>query len=221
MTDGIEAKTLLRALPAALQADESLRALAESIAAQLSVLSGDTGAATLYAAIDALPEAVLDILAADFEIIWWDADASTEEKRATFKNAWYVYRHLGTKSAVERALEIYYPGATVTEWFDDGEEPFRFSISGISVNDIINEGRDYRDFLKLLSKVKRLSAHLHGAGVEMSDATLTLTSMLTMAQTRWLETWCAVPDTLDVNYLTDELGNILTDETGARFTNTE
>lgn len=125
---GITPENLLRVLPEVLRNDENMLAHATTVVGELSLLSEETSLAAIYANIDTLPEAVLDILATDFKVDWWSYDYTLEEKRRTLKESWYVHRHLGTKGAVERALSAIYADSEVVEWFDYGGKPYHFKL---------------------------------------------------------------------------------------------
>ena len=77
---------------------------------------------------DTMPEWRLDELAWEFRIDWWDPDYTLEQKRRTVKDSWYVYRYLGTKASVERAISAIYPDTAVQEWFEYGGKPFYFKL---------------------------------------------------------------------------------------------
>ncbi len=115
----------IETLPYALQGNETMRTLALLTA---NALSADFAALNIYGAVDAMPEQLLDALAYDFKIDWWDADADLENKRRVFKNAWNVHRKLGTVGAVEQAVTDAFAGATVREWFDYGGEPYHYML---------------------------------------------------------------------------------------------
>lgn len=125
---GLTPENLLRTLPEALQNDESMAALARSIASALSARSDEIQNLLIYSRIDQLPEALLDILAYDFKVDWWDGDYSLEEKRRTLKDSWRVHRMLGTKAAVETAISAIYPETRVSEWFEYDGEPYHFRL---------------------------------------------------------------------------------------------
>lgn len=125
---GITVDNLLSSLPAVLSEDTQMRALAESMSQLLTEQLPDIEQAVIYNRIDDLPGELLDILAYDFRVDWWDADYSVEEKRRTLKEAWSVHRHLGTPMAVETAISAVYPDASVSEWFEYGGEPYHFKI---------------------------------------------------------------------------------------------
>ena len=82
----------------------------------------------IYTRIDDLPEELLDILAYDFKVDWWDYDYTLEEKRATPKDSWNVHRTLGTRGAVEKAISAIYPDTQVVEWFDYDGDPYHFKL---------------------------------------------------------------------------------------------
>jgi phage tail P2-like protein len=128
MSRGITPENLLRSLPEVLRGDSKMLALATAIAGALSARPAEIAALEIYNRIDELPETLLDILAYDFKVDWWDADFKLEEKRQTLKASWDVHRHLGTPYAVERALSAIYPESTVREWFEYGGDPFHFRL---------------------------------------------------------------------------------------------
>ena len=92
---------LLSTLPDALREDRQAYALARVFARALADFAGSLDALRIYPRIRELPEALLDLLAEDFKVDWWDADYTLKEKRETLAGSWRVHRMLGTKAAVE------------------------------------------------------------------------------------------------------------------------
>lgn len=128
MSNGLTAENVLRTLPEVLRNDESMYALAASIAGVLAARLEEIEQLMIYSRIDALPEALLDILAYDFKVDWWDGDYSLAEKRQTLKDSWQVHRMLGTKAAVEKAISAIYPETQVSEWFEYSGSPYHFRL---------------------------------------------------------------------------------------------
>lgn len=156
---GLTKENLLSTLPAALQKDASIAALAEAAAELLAARREEISRLRLYPAIGRLEEPVLDALAWDFKVDWWDASYSLEEKRRTLHDSWKVHKLLGTKAAVETAISAIYPETTVQEWFEYGGKPFHFRIN---VN-VSNEGLDKARLAQVLSRVqfyKNLRSHM-------------------------------------------------------------
>lgn len=128
MSSDIFESDLLQALPAVLKNDETTLALASAIAKELHTLLNQTPIATLYPCIDSLPEEILDIIAHDFKVDWYDCDYTLEQKRETIKDSWNVHRKLGTKYAVETAISAIYKDTAVQEWWEYNGDPYHFRL---------------------------------------------------------------------------------------------
>ncbi len=115
-------------LPEVILEDEHLRQLAEVAARVMFSRLPDARKAAIYCRIDELDEGILDILAEDLKIDWYDYDATLEIKRRTVKDSWYVHRRMGTVEAVEKALSDVWPNSIVDEWFNYGGDPFHFRV---------------------------------------------------------------------------------------------
>ena len=156
---GVTVDNLLLTLPAVLREDDNTLAIATAIAGAITALSEQASLATIYANIDALPGELLDILAADYKVDWWDYDYTLEEKRETLKSSWYVHRRLGTKGAVERALSVIYPGSKVEEWFEYDGQPYHFRLV-IPVDETTLDLTKHNTVLSLIKYYKNLRSVL-------------------------------------------------------------
>ena len=149
MNNIITAETLLSSLPQVLAEDENMYALASSIADLLAARVKEMDDLSIYANIDSLPEQLLDILAYDFKIDWWDADYSIEQKRRVLKSSWEVHKRLGTAGAVSRSVAAVYSGAKVEEWFDYGGRPYHFKL----IIDVTEQGLEPNKHKRMLERV--------------------------------------------------------------------
>lgn len=156
---GLTRENLLAALPSALSQDPSALALAQAIAGLLVERATENRRLTLYAAIDQLEEPLLDLLAQDFGVSWWDPDYSLEEKRRLLKDSWRVHRTLGTKYAVETAISAIYPETKVQEWFEYGGQPYCFKLLIDSTFERIDPAKHKR-VLERTAFYKNLRSHL-------------------------------------------------------------
>ena len=125
---GVSVENLLSTLPDYMRRDETTFALAKSVSEILASAPKAIDGIKIYASINELPEELLDILAYDFKVDWWDPNYTIEQKRRTLKDSWNVFRSLGTKHAVETAISAIYSDTTVTEWFEYGGEPYHFTL---------------------------------------------------------------------------------------------
>ena len=101
---GLTKENLSRTLPISLSGDPKMVALAESISELLAQRREEIRRLAIYPNVDKLDESLLDILARDFKVDWWDYDYSLDEKRRTLSTSWQVHKTLGTKAAVETAI---------------------------------------------------------------------------------------------------------------------
>ena len=158
---GLTKENLVATLPQALRADPSAVALAETLTELLAARPAEIDRLRIYPAIDTLDEPLLDILAHDFKVDWWDPEYTLEEKRRTLKDSWRVHRLLGTRAAVETAISAIYPHTQVLEWFEYGGEPYHFRLDINITNDSIDSAKQRR-VLERLNFYKSLRSHNDG-----------------------------------------------------------
>lgn len=82
----------------------------------------------IYTALDSVSEAVLDTLAVNWKIDWYDPSYPVEKKRRIVKTALIVRRLMGTAYAVKLQADAVYPGSKVEEWFEYDGEPGCFRL---------------------------------------------------------------------------------------------
>lgn len=144
--------------PTALQHDPKIIALAKSLAAELLTVSGHMEDVLIYSRFDYLPEELVDILAYDMHVDWYSYEDPLDVKRQTVKNIVKVHKRMGTKYATETAIQAFFPGGTVQEWFDYGGEPHHFQITIPLPGGITPEILE--DLKRRVWHVKRLSSWL-------------------------------------------------------------
>ena len=146
----------INSLPNSLQGYESIKMLGQIIAGYLNNISEEIDKTIIFPRIDELSEELLDVLAYDLHIDWYDYSYSIEQKRNVIKTSINVHRKLGTKYAVETALRAAYPDSKVVPWFENGGAPYSFEVilnisdSGESVRfdevgNIVNYYKSLRD----------------------------------------------------------------------------
>lgn len=158
---GLTKENLLRILPPALTHDKSVMALAEAAAEVLAARLAEIDRARIIPNIDALDEAVLDLLARDFKVDWWDPDYTLEEKRRTLKDSWRVHKLLGTKAAVETAISAIYPETKIYEWWEYDGEPYHFRLM-INANYENVAPEKHQRVLERMRYYKNLRSHSDG-----------------------------------------------------------
>ena len=170
---GLTRENMMAALPKALREDPSMVALADAIAGVLDARREEIDRLRIYPEIDRLDEQLLDILAYDFKVDWWDTNYSLKVKRRTLKDSWRVHKMLGTAWAVKSVLNSLYPNSELEEWFsyDGTPECFRLNVnvSGSAETEAV-EVYSTAEILRRIATVKRLSAHLEGVSYMVRNA---------------------------------------------------
>ena len=128
-------------------------------------LSGSIELLTTWDHIDELTEDELDALAWELNILWYDKGANLDTKRDLVKNSDKVYRHLGTKWAVENVIQSYFGDGYIREWFEYEGEPGYFRV--YSTNPTLTNER-LVEFMNILDKVKRHSSKLEGIYITLT-----------------------------------------------------
>lgn len=118
----------INSLPNSLQSYESIRILGQIIADYLNDISSEIDKTIIFPRIGELSEEMLDVLAYDLHIDWYDYSYNIEQKRNIIKTSINVHRKLGTKYAVETALKAAYPNSKVVPWFETGGKPYSFEV---------------------------------------------------------------------------------------------
>lgn len=154
-----KALELFASFPLALRADRRLAAAGLVLAEAMAIRWRETEEGSFYAHIDRLDEPMLDALAFDFKVDWWDETYTLDEKRRTLKDSWRVHRMLGTKAAVETAIRAIYPETEAREWFEYGGEPFHFRLY-IDLSDVMGDETRPWHVMDRVNFYKSLRSHL-------------------------------------------------------------
>ncbi len=144
-------------LPEPLKQDSKMKALAAAVTNQMLDVSAEIDNVLIYSRINELPEELVDILAFDMHVDWYDYSYSLEAKRDILKDSVKVHKKLGTKYAIEKALGAIYPNTKIEEWFSYGGKPFYFRIR---LDGNYNSAISIADILQKMLIYKRASAHL-------------------------------------------------------------
>lgn len=148
-------------LPTSMTQDKRILAMAKAISEQKRKIADEMWRARVWSEIDRMPERILDLLAYDMKIDWWDESYSVEEKRNTMKNAWYVHQRMGTAAAVEAAISAIYPDTTVSEWWEYGGSPYHFKLLIDATYENIDQER-HEGVLKRVDYYKNVRSHMDG-----------------------------------------------------------
>ena len=100
---------------------------------------------------DITNEQVLDELAWQLNVEWYDPAAELSIKQQIIRSAIIVHMYKGTPYAVEQVIQAYFGDGEVQEWFDYGGQPGMFKVLTTNpsvTSDLANQ------FITVLNSVK-------------------------------------------------------------------
>lgn len=146
-------------LPRILAKQYWVQALSEAMGQVHEKTMAYADSSQIYTNLDTTPEAVLDALAVNWKIDWYDTSYTVEQKRRIVKTALSVRKMMGTAAAVKMQVDAIYPGATVEEWFQYGGEAGYFRVLTVLPENGISEV-EYQRLKNGILTTKNLRSHL-------------------------------------------------------------
>lgn len=148
----------------------------------------------IYTQIDSQPEEILDVLAVQFKVDWYDSNYPLEAKRSIIKTALEVRRYYGTDWATLKAISAIYPRSEIEQWYDYGGTPGHFRVICSVDGALIPVKR--REIRRSVNIYKRMTAHLDSlylqvqAGIEIECEFSSLVYRVPYAsETMYAGTW--------------------------------
>ena len=137
MVKEFKSLSLLEILPESIRGDPQMQAAAQAFDKELQAVTEDTKENLLISRIDELPESVLDLLAWQWHVDFYQPlGLDIETKRRLIRESIAWHRIKGTPAAVEKVLAAAFANAHVEEWYEYGGEPgyFRVTIEDVTTD---------------------------------------------------------------------------------------
>lgn len=147
---------LLDLLSAPMAEDADIIALSYAIKMGIAKFIVYVAKTTMYADVDNQPESILDYMAIELDVAYYEQDMDIAAKRELIKGALKWYMTAGSGKAVKELVNATFGGGDVSEWYEFGGEPGEF---GIEIESQITED-NYKRLSKTLESVKPSGAHL-------------------------------------------------------------
>lgn len=148
---------ITKILPEIFTSEEKVQALGYAISQAVQRLLGYCQNISVYAAVDFVPENVLDILAVELNTQYYDDTLDDIEiKRRLVKNTLIWYLSAGTPAAVEELIAAAFEEGKVIEWFDYDGKPYCFKVR----TDALLQENTVEYFLSMIQKIKNVRSHL-------------------------------------------------------------
>ena len=129
MSKDLQSASLLDILPPNLLADKKINAAARALDDELQKITAATRKALLLPRLDELSEEVIDLLAWQWHVDFYEPiGMDIETKRRLIKNSIAWHRIKGTPAAVEQVVSAVFDTSHVQEWFEYGGKPYHFKV---------------------------------------------------------------------------------------------
>lgn len=154
---------LANILPESFTRQPQVRALSYALKRAYQRLCTYQDGIYVFACIDRAREDVLDLLAVELRVRYYQDDFPIDKKRALIKSAIFVSLKDGTKYAVDSVLDTSLEGGMAVEWYEYGGDPGCFKLDV----DIDNNNIDVDKVIGAIDTVKRKSAHLDSVNLQL------------------------------------------------------
>lgn len=159
-----------------MQQDTTTQAMCAALTPEIRRLADETRQCLILTRVDELSEELLDELAWELHIEWYDANASIDVKRALIKNSDKVHQYLGTPYAVEQVIQDYFGDGTVEEWFEYNGKPYMFNV--VTTNPSVT-AELANQFTMAVNSVKNMRSKLEQIIISLSaDANISFAGVI-------------------------------------------
>lgn len=143
--------SIIDLLPDSLKIDPFIVALAEAFEIELKEAYQEAETVSNFNDVDNLPEPILDYLAYQKHVDFYENTLPIEQKRGLIKNATAWHRKNGTPWAVEQVVSIIFKNAKVAEWFEYGGNPYFFRVE---TEETLKSSSDFNRLVKMIDSTK-------------------------------------------------------------------
>lgn len=145
---------------------ENLQQVAQLIDIKMHELNMLSELVSIYPRIDELSSALIDALAIQFHVDFYDTTLPLDKRRSLVKNSVRWHMRKGTKGVVQELVQTVFDSGVVKEWFGYEGEPYHFRVDLLSAPEITPENLDL--IVKVVNTVKNVRSWLDGIGFTRS-----------------------------------------------------
>ncbi|MBQ8691700.1 MAG: phage tail protein I [Synergistaceae bacterium] len=139
--------------PSSIRDDKTVSAAMKAIDPELNSVSHDICEAFILSRIDELPEILIDLLAWQWHVDYYEPDLPLATKRSLVKSSISWHRIKGTPQAVVQLVTQLFGNAKVSEWFDYQGRAYFFRVA-VSVGGLNTLEMDAAALAKLRRVIK-------------------------------------------------------------------
>lgn len=162
----IKETSILDLIPPNLKNDLQIQAAALALDGELQEVNQAINQCLFISRINELPEAVLDLMAWQLHIDFYEPDLPMETKQLMVRNSDRWHMRKGTPAAVEELITAVFDEGRVQEWYEYGGDPYKFKV--ITFNAAVSHDRATA-FIEALNSIKNARSILEAVEITMSE----------------------------------------------------
>lgn len=161
--------------------DPTAIAMAKVLTPILRQLARDVISVLMLPRVAELDEGLLDELAWDLCVKWYEKTADLAAKRQIIADSDRVHRRMGTPDAVERVAKAYFGTAEVEEWWTYGGDAYCFRVR---TNNVAAGIHHRRAFYRAVEQTKNLRSAFEGIMIDAKSGDIPLYAGCLVQSTR-------------------------------------
>lgn len=149
--------SLLQLLPPNLKQDPDIIAASKAVDGEFILIVNEVKSCIIIPRIDELGSTLIDLLAWELHVDFYDPALPLEIRRQLVKNStkWHIQK--GTPAAVEELISTIFDDGKVIEWFENGGQPYTFQV--VTNNESVSMDKA-EQFTRALNSVKNARSWL-------------------------------------------------------------
>jgi phage tail P2-like protein len=156
MANTLHTFKLLDLVPPNLRSDPQVIAAAETLGAELRAVTEAVKECLHLPRLDELPETVIDLLAYQWHVDFYESTLPIEQKRELVRKSISWHRRKGTPDVVQEIVTTVFPDGKIYEWFEYGGQPYKFMVETTGKMDDVM----YDKLIRLVNAVKNTRSWL-------------------------------------------------------------
>jgi len=158
--------SVLDLLPPNLKNDPDMIAASKAVDNQFLLAVNEVNKCILLPNLDTLPSDVVDLLAWQMHVDFYDNTLDLAVRRDLVRNSIRWHKQKGTPKAVEELISTVFDSGEVDEWFNYGGEPYTFQV--ITTNETVTMDKA-EQFIRALNSVKNERSWLDKVVIQIGD----------------------------------------------------
>ncbi len=166
MSSNLQKATINELLPSSVKDDEVISNLSKALSSELQNITNNINQILFYPNIKQLPETIIDLLAEQFQVNFYDIlGLDLEVKRELVQNSMLWNKKKGTKAVMQQMIStLYNSNCTIKEWFEYDGEPYHFKLF---IDNVSFKKEDLDNITYIINELKNVRSHLESIAINM------------------------------------------------------